>query len=134
MVVKSNSIFEKLKKLAVITEKEKHHCNLSPKKAANVGKLYLLSWIHKRLSNLAARFVISNYGTPTKKVKKFLDHRLQPVMKEGKSYIKDTKEGKSYIKDTTDFLDKRKGLGETTEGAILVPADVVGLAFPTLRA
>ena len=124
MVVKSNSIFEKLKKLAVITEKEKHHCNLSPKKAANVGKLYLLSWIHKRLSNLAARFVISNYGTPTKKVKKFLDHRLQPVMKEGKS----------YIKDTTDFLDKRKGLGETTEGAILVPADVVGLAFPTLRA
>ena len=124
MVVKSNSIFEKLKKLAVITEKEKHHCNLSPKKAANVGKLYLLSWIHKRLSNLAARFVISNYGTPTKKVKKFLDHRLQPVMKEGKS----------YIKGTIDFLDKRKGLGETTEGAILVPADVVGLVFPMLRA
>ena len=124
MVVKSNSIFEKLKKQAVITEKEKHHRNLRLKKAANVGKLYLLSWIHKRLCNLAARFIILNYGTPTKKVTKFLDHRLQPVMKEGKS----------YIKDTTDFLDKRKGLGETTEGAILVPADVVGLVFPMLRA
>ena len=124
MVVKSNSIFEKLKKQAVITEKEKHHCNLSLKKTANVGKLFLLSWIHKRFSNLAACFVISNYGTPTKKVTKFLDYRLQPVMKEGKS----------YIKDTTDFLDKRQGLGETTEGAILVPADMVGLVFPMLRA
>ena len=101
MVVKSNSIFEKLKKQAVITEKEKYHRNLRLKKAANVGKLYLLSWIHKRLCNLAARFIILNYGTPTKKVTKFLDHRLQPVMKEGKS----------YIKDTTDFLDKRKSLG-----------------------
>ena len=125
MVVKSNSIFEKLKKQAVITEKEQHHCNLSLKKTVgNVGKLFLLSWIHERFSNLAACFVISNYDTPTKKVTKFLDHRLPPVMKEGKS----------YIKGTIDFLDKRKGLGETTEGAILVPADVVGLVFPMLRA
>ena len=117
LVVKSNSIFEKLKKEAFITEKEKHHFKFYLKKTANVGKLYLLSWIHKRLSKVPARSVKSNYGTPTNKVTKFLDHHLQPVMKEGKS----------YIKDTTDFLNKLKGLGETTGGAILVPADVVGL-------
>ena len=61
--------------------------------------------------------VISNCGNPTKKVSEFLDHHLQPVMKEGKS----------YIKDTADFLDKLKDLGEIRDGAILVTADVVGL-------
>ena len=65
--------------------------------------------------------VISNCGNPTKKVSEFLDHHLQPVMKEGKS----------YIKDTADFLDKLKDLGEIRDGAILVTADVVGL-YPSI--
>ena len=42
--------------------------------------------------------VFSNCGTPTEKVSEFLDHLLQPVIKEGIS----------YIKDTADFLDKLK--------------------------
>ena len=66
---------------------------------------------------MPGRPVISNCGTPTEKVSEYLDHHLQPVMKEGKS----------YIKDTADFLDKLKDLGEIPEGAILMTADVVGL-------
>ena len=42
---------------------------------------------------------------------------MQPVLKEGKS----------HINDAADFLDKFKDLDETSEGAILVTADVVGL-------
>ena len=121
LVEKSNSMFEELKKKTVITEKEKNYFKFNFKKATNVGKLYLLPKIHKRLSNVTGRPVISNCGTPTEKVSEYLDHHLQPVMKEGKS----------YIKDTADFLDKLKDLGEIPEGAILVTADVVGL-YPSI--
>ena len=40
-------------------------------------------------------------GTPTEKLSEFFDHHLQPVMKAGKS----------YIKDTGDLLEKLKNLG-----------------------
>ena len=65
--------------------------------------------------------VISNCGNPTKKVSEFLDHHLQPVMKEGKS----------YIKDTADFLHKVKDLDRIPDGAILVTTDVFGL-YPSI--
>ena len=121
LVGKSNSMFEELKKKTVITEKEKNYFKFNFKKVTNVGKLYLLPRIHKRLSNVPRRPVISNCGTPTKKVLKYLDHHFQPVMEEGKS----------YIKDTSDFLDKLKDLVDMPEGAILVAADVVGL-YPSI--
>ena len=35
---------------------------------SNVGKLYLLPKIHKRLSNMPGRPVILIFGTPTEKV------------------------------------------------------------------
>ena len=57
LVEKSNSMFEELKKKAVITENKKQ---FNFKKATNVGKLYLLPKIHKRLSNVLGRPVISN--------------------------------------------------------------------------
>ena len=38
------------------------------KKITNLGKLYLLPKIHKRLENVPVRPVISNCGTPTEKV------------------------------------------------------------------
>ena len=47
----------------------------------------------------------------------FLDHHLQPVMKGGKS----------YVKDTNHFLEKLKELRKVPPNAILVTADVVGL-------
>ena len=87
LVKKSNSMFEELKKKTVITEKEKNYFKFNFKKATNVDKLYPLPKIYKRLSNARGRYVISNCGTPTE-VSKYIGHHLQPVMKEGKSYIK----------------------------------------------
>ena len=43
----SNSLFRNLKKKGVITEKE--YCIIKFKNAINLGKLYLLPKIHKRL-------------------------------------------------------------------------------------
>ena len=81
----------------------------------------MLPKIHKRLHNVPGRPVVSNWGTPTEKVSEYLDFLLQPLMKSGKS----------YIKDTTEFLDKLRSLDNIPENAILVTADVVGL-YPSI--
>ena len=52
------------------------------KKATHLGKLYLLPKIHKRLSEVPGRPVISNCGTP-EKVPDFLDSDLKSVKQEG---------------------------------------------------
>ena len=44
--------------------------------------MHLLPKIHKEL--------LRSCSTPTEKVSEFLDDHLQPVMKSGKSYVKDT--------------------------------------------
>ena len=69
------------------------------------------------LSKIPGCPVISNCGMPTEKISEFLDHHLQPLMKQGES----------YIKDTGDFLEKLKRVGEIPKGTIVVTADVVGL-------
>ena len=90
LVEKSNSIFQSLRKKKLITEEELKYFTYKYKKATNFGKMYLLPKIHKRLVNVPGRPVISNCGTPTEKASEFLDHHLQPIMKSGTSYIKDT--------------------------------------------
>ena len=54
---------------------------------------------------------------PTEKISEFLHHHLQTLMKQGGSYIKNTR----------DILEKLKRVGEISKEAILVTADVVGL-------
>ena len=66
---------------------------------------------------MPGRPVISNCGNPTENVFELLDYKLHPLMKEGKS----------HIKDTADFIDKLKHLGEIPKGSILVIVDVVAL-------
>ena len=83
--------------------------------------LYLLLNIHKRLSNVPERPVISNCETPSEKFSEFLDHHLQPVMK-GR---------KSYKKDTADFVNKLKDLDQIPEGSIIITAGMVGL-YPSI--
>ena len=121
LVEKSNSIFQSLRKRKLITEEELKYFTYKYKKATNFGKMYLLPKIHKRLVNVPGRPVISNCGTPTEKASEFLDHHLQPIMKSGTS----------YIKDTNDFLTKLKNLKKVPDNAILVTADVVGL-YPSI--
>ena len=87
------------------------------KKTTNLGKLYLLPKIHKRLHNVPGRPVISNCGTPTEKASEFLDFHLKPLMQSGWS----------YIRDSGDFIDKMKRIGKVPEGSVLVTADVIAL-------
>ena len=91
------------------------------KKDTKLGKLYLLSKIHKRLCDVPERPAISNCSTSTAKVSEVLDHHLKPIMQEGWSYIKDT-EG---------FLKKIQNMGKIPQDSILVTADVVGL-YPNM--
>ena len=65
--------------------------------------------------------MISNCGTPTERVSKFLDHHLKPVIKSGKS----------YIKDSGHFLKKIKNLECIPDNTLLVTADVVRL-YPNI--
>ena len=67
----SNKLFRNLKTKGSITKKELKYFNIEFKKATNLGKLYLISRIHKRLENFPGRPVISNCGTPTEKVWNF---------------------------------------------------------------
>ena len=99
LVDKSNEFFESLHSRKCITEKRQF------KKKTNLGKLYLLPKIHKRLSNVPGRPVISNCGTPTEKASEFLDFYLKPLMQNGWS----------YIGDSGDFIDKMKRIGKIPE-------------------
>ena len=94
----SNRFFKNLKLKGHITEKELKYFSYEFKKSCNLGKLYLLSKIHKSLENVPGRPVISNCGTPTEKVSEFLNHHIKPVMQNGKS----------HIKDSGNFLEKNK--------------------------
>ena len=87
------------------------------KNDTNLGKLYFLPKIHKKLSNVPGRPVISNCGTPTEKASEFLDHHLKPVMQSSWS----------YIKDSEDFLRKINQTENLPENSILVTADVLRL-------
>ena len=117
----SNKLLRNLKTKRSITEKELKYFTIEFKKATNLGKLYLLPKIHKRLENVPGRPVISNCGTPTEKVSEFLDSQLKPVMQSSRS----------YIKDSGDFIKKIKNIGTIPKDSILVTADVVGL-YPSI--
>ena len=117
----SNGIFKGLKQKGKITEKQLKYFTIEHKKATNLGKMYLLPKIHKRLYDVPGRPVISNSGTPTEKASKFLDNHLKEVMQDGWS----------CIKDSNDFIKKTKHLKNIPDNAILVTADVVGL-YPSI--
>ena len=106
-----------LERRNIIQEREKNYFKSNFKKVTNVGKFYLIPKIHKSLSKVPGRPVISNCGMHTEKNLEFLDHHLQPLMKQGES----------YIKVTGDFLENLKAVNEIPKGAILVTADAVGL-------
>ena len=121
LVYSSNKYFKKLNSSGHISYKEIKCFTYECKKACNLGKMYLLPKIHKRLSNVPGRPVISNFGTPTEKVSEFLYHHLKPIMQNGLSYIRNSQH----------FLEKIKTIGSVPENAILVTADVVGL-YPNI--
>ena len=117
LVDTSNNFFKGLKTKGFIAEKELKYFTCE----CNLGKMYLLLKIHKRLSDVPGRPVISNCGMPTEKVSEFLDYELKLGMQKSKS----------YIRDPGHFLEKIKNISTLPENAILVTADVVGL-YPSI--
>ena len=116
----SNNIFKSLRGKGKITEKQLKYFTIAHKKATNLGKIYLLPKIHKRLFNVPGRPFISNCGSTTEKVSEILDSHLKGIMQESWS----------YIKDSNDFIRKTKDI---PQDALLVTADVVGLYPSTLH-
>ena len=88
LVGTSNKLFQSLKAKGKIGDMQLKYFTYQYKKVTNLGKLYLLPKIHKRLANVPGRPVISNCGTLTEKTSEFLDHHLKPVMQKGKLYSK----------------------------------------------
>ena len=86
-----------------------------------LGRFYLLPKIHKGLSNVKGRPVISNCGTLTEHVSEYLDYHLNPLVSQSRS----------YVKDTNHFLSRIGNIGTIPEGAILCTVDVVGL-YPSI--
>ena len=123
LVDKSNRIFKSLYTRKFITEKELKYFSYDFKKTTNLGKLYLLPKIHKRLHNVPGRPVISNCGTPTEKASEFLDFHLKPLMQSGWS--------KFETLCIRDFIYKMKRIGKVPEGSFLVNADVIG-PYPSI--
>ena len=121
LVGTSNKLFQNLKAKGKISDKQLKYFTYQYKKVINLGKLYLLPKMHKRLANVPGRPVISNCGTSTEKASEFLDHHLKPVMQKGKS----------YIKDSGNFTNKIKELHSIPNGAILVTSDAVAL-YPSI--
>ena len=60
LVDTSNEFFRGLKTKGFIGEKKLKHFTNEYKKDCNIGKMYLLPKIHKRLSDVPGRPVISN--------------------------------------------------------------------------
>ena len=116
---KNNGIFKGLKQKGKITEKQLKYFTIKHKKATNLGKMYLLPKIHKRLYDVPTRVVMSNCERPTEKASEFLDYLLMEVMQN------------SYIKDSNDFMKKIKHLKIIPDNAILVTTDVLGL-YPSI--
>ena len=88
-------------------------------KDSRLGRFYLL--IHKGLSSVKGRPVISNCGTITEHISEYLDHHLNPLVSQSRS----------YVKDTNHFLSRLSKLGKIPEGALLCTVDVVGL-YPSI--
>ena len=73
------------------------------------------------MDSVPGRPVISNSGYFTENISSFLDHHLQPL----------TKNVKSYIQDTKQFLNKLEELPPLPQNSILSTMDVVGL-YPNI--
>ena len=90
-------------------------------RGSKLGRFYMLAKIHKGLSDVVGRPVISNCGTATEHVSEYLDFHLNPLVSKTRS----------FIKDTNHFLSLLAKLGEIPENALLCTTDVVGL-YPNI--
>ena len=81
------------------------------------AQFYMLPKIHKNQTPPPGRPIVSGNGCPTERISKFIDHFLQP----------NVKNIRSYIKDTTDFLYMLNKVGTLPPNCTLVTLDVSSL-------
>ena len=84
-------------------------------KNAQLGSFYLLPKIHKRMTNIPDRTVISSNGTSSENISSYLDYHL-------KSLIPSVPH---ILEDKRDFVNHIQGLSDLPESSILVSFDVV---------
>ena len=77
--------------------------------------------IHKGLSSVKGRPVISNCCTKTEHISEYLDYHPNPLVSLTRS----------YVKDTNHFLARLDKLGRIPEGALICTFDIVGL-YPSI--
>ena len=103
-MVKNGDITEQIKKILLINK---------PK----TPNIYFLPKVHKQVTPPPGRPIVSANSCPTEKISAFVDHFLNPLVKESKS----------YIKDTTDFITKIESLDLRNDNYILGTLDVTAL-------
>ena len=86
-------------------------------KNPQLGRFYLLPKIHKRMTNVAGRPVISNNRTSTENISSYLDYHL-------KSLIPNVPH---ILEDTRDFANRIQHLSDLPESSILLSFDAAGL-------
>ena len=86
-------------------------------KIPELRRFYLLPKIHKRMTNIPGRPVISNNGTSTENISSYLDYHL-------KSLIPNVPH---ILEDTRDFVNRIQDLSGLPESSILVSFDIIGL-------
>jgi hypothetical protein len=118
--VQINQVLYDMHRCGFITDKQLKY--LKAERSHTPRSFYMLPKIHKPRGKWphpempAGRPIVSNCGSPTEKICKFIDYFLKPLA---------TKH-EAYIKDSYDFVDKIGGLRVPTD-CLLVTADVEGL-------
>ena len=74
------------------------------------AQLYLLPKVHKNVTPVPGQPIVSANESPTERVSAFVDNFLAPIVKTGRS----------YIRDTNDFLLKLQDIGDLRGNELLL--------------
>ena len=113
----NSKVIEQLEAMRVrgeINEKVRDHLTVQKPRTS---QLYLLPKIHKNVSPVPGRPIVSANDSPSERISAFVDHFLAPIVRTSKS----------YIQDTSDFLRKLGDFKDIPSKASLVTLDVCSL-------
>ena len=106
-------MFKNLKRKVYITKKELKYFGMVYKKATNLDKLYLLPKIYDFSGRKDQLYQI--FGNSLKNFLEFLHHVLKSVMKQNRS----------YFKESNGFIKELKEIKEIPEDVIMVAIDAI---------
>ena len=86
-------------------------------KEPRTAQLYLLPKVHKNVTPVPGRPIVSANGSPTERVSAIVDNFLAPIVRTGRS----------YIRDKSDFLLKLEDIRDLCGDEILLTLDISSL-------